>query len=60
VVARRVGAMLQQTAGEGHVVNLGHGVLPAARLECVEAFFEAARQPIAQAVSTLSGERESA
>jgi uroporphyrinogen-III decarboxylase len=25
------------------VVNLGHGVLPGARLECVEAFFDAAR-----------------
>jgi uroporphyrinogen decarboxylase len=45
-VSRRVAAMLQATGGEGHVVNLGHGVLPGARLECVEAFFDAARQPV--------------
>ena len=27
-VARRTGAMLEETGGQGHVVNLGHGVLP--------------------------------
>jgi uroporphyrinogen decarboxylase len=46
-VARRTRAMLEETGGEGHVVNLGHGVLPGSRLECVEAFFDAARQPVA-------------
>jgi uroporphyrinogen decarboxylase len=51
VVGRRVRAMLRETGGEGHVVNLGHGVLPGARLECVEAFFEAARQPVASAAA---------
>ena len=46
VVGLRVREMLRATGGEGHVVNLGHGVLPGARLECVEAFFDAARQPV--------------
>jgi hypothetical protein len=31
-------------------VNLGHGVLPGARLDCVDAFFDAARQPVEAAV----------
>ncbi len=43
-VARRTRAMLEETRGEAHIVNLGHGILPGARLECVEAFFEAARR----------------
>lgn len=43
-VARRTRAMLEETGGQAHVVNLGHGILPGARLECVEAFFEAARR----------------
>ena len=50
-VARRTRAMLEETGGEGHVVNLGHGVLPGSRLECVEAFFDAARRPVAAAAS---------
>jgi len=43
-VARRTRAMIEETRGEAHIVNLGHGVLPGARLECVEAFFETARR----------------
>ena len=50
VVSLRVREMLRATGGEGHVVNLGHGVLPGSRLECVDAFFDAARQPIEVAV----------
>ena len=50
-VAARVRAMVQATGGEGHVVNLGHGVLPGSRLECVDAFFDAARQPLPATVS---------
>ena len=50
-VATRVRAMMQATGGEGHIVNLGHGVLPGSRLECVDAFFDAARQPLPAAVS---------
>jgi uroporphyrinogen-III decarboxylase len=42
--------MLAQTGGDRHVVNLGHGILPASRIECVEAFFETAR-----AASTANG-----
>jgi uroporphyrinogen decarboxylase len=49
-VARRVRVMLQATGGEGHIVNLGHGVLPGSRLECVEAYFDAARRPVPAAV----------
>ena len=49
-VARRTRAMIEETGGQRHVVNLGHGVLPGARIECVEAFFAAARQ---KAVSSV-------
>ena len=45
-VARRTRALVAATGGRGHVVNLGHGILPGARLECVEAFFAAAREPV--------------
>ncbi len=40
----------RRRGGEAHVVNLGHGVLPGARLECVEAFFAEARRGAAVAV----------
>ena len=43
-VDRRTRAMIAETGGQGHVVNLGHGVLPGARLDCVDAFFAAARR----------------
>ncbi len=43
-VTRRTRAMIQATGGRGHIVNLGHGILPAARIDCVEAFFAAARE----------------
>jgi uroporphyrinogen decarboxylase len=45
-VRRRTRAMIAETGGQAHVANLGHGILPSARLECVEAFFEAARVPL--------------
>ncbi|HEY7369700.1 MAG TPA: uroporphyrinogen decarboxylase [Thermoanaerobaculia bacterium] len=45
-VMRRTRRMIGETGGHAHIVNLGHGVLPGARLECVEAFFEAARRPL--------------
>ncbi len=45
-VSRRVRGLLAQTGGRGHVVNLGHGVLPSTRIECVEAFFAAAREGV--------------
>jgi len=43
-VGRRTRRMVAETEGRAHIVNLGHGVMPGARIECVEAFFEAARQ----------------
>jgi uroporphyrinogen decarboxylase len=45
-VGRRTRAMIAKTGGSAHVVNLGHGILPGARIECVEAFFTAARAPL--------------
>lgn len=48
-VARRTRAMLEETGGQRHVVNLGHGILPGARIDCVEAFFATARQEAASA-----------
>ncbi len=54
--ARRTRAMVEQTGGRAHIVNLGHGVLPGARIECVEAFFAAARQSVlAPAATTAAG-----
>jgi uroporphyrinogen decarboxylase len=44
-VSRRTRAAIDETRASAHVVNLGHGVLPGSRLDCVEAFFDAARQP---------------
>jgi uroporphyrinogen decarboxylase len=52
--SRRTRSLLAETGGRRHVVNLGHGILPSARLECVEAFFEAARTPVAAAAEALS------
>ena len=49
-VARRTRSLLETSGGQHHVVNLGHGVLPGSRLDCVEAFFAAARLPLAAAV----------
>ncbi len=45
--ARRTRALVAETGGRAHVLNLGHGILPSARIECVEAFFAAAREPVA-------------
>jgi uroporphyrinogen decarboxylase len=44
-VSRRTRAAIDETQAFAHVVNLGHGVLPGSRLDCVEAFFDAARRP---------------
>jgi uroporphyrinogen decarboxylase len=43
-IRRRVLAMLAETGGIAHVVNLGHGVLPQTSIESAEAFFDAVRQ----------------
>jgi uroporphyrinogen decarboxylase len=43
-VRRRVRAMLAETGGLAHVVNLGHGVLPQTSVESASAFFEAVRR----------------
>jgi uroporphyrinogen decarboxylase len=42
-VDRRTRAMIARTGATAHIANLGHGILPGARIECVEAFFAAAR-----------------
>jgi uroporphyrinogen decarboxylase len=42
-VRRRVRALLEETGGRAHILNLGHGVLPQTPIECVEAFFDASR-----------------
>ncbi len=56
-VRRRTLAMLAQTGGAGHIANLGHGILPTARIECVEAFIETVRMAgsRARAVEQVAG-----
>ncbi|MDQ6891810.1 MAG: uroporphyrinogen decarboxylase [Acidobacteriota bacterium] len=49
-VSRRTRAIVAATKGKAHIVNLGHGILPSARIECVEAFFAAAREPVGGSV----------
>ena len=46
-VTRRTRALVAATEGKAHIVNLGHGILPSSRIDCVEAFFAAAREPLA-------------
>ncbi|MEP6767494.1 MAG: uroporphyrinogen decarboxylase [Acidobacteriota bacterium] len=45
-VDRRTREIVRVTGGRGHIVNLGHGVLPSSRIECVEAFFSAVQEPM--------------
>jgi uroporphyrinogen decarboxylase len=42
-VSKRMTEILEETAGQGHIANLGHGILPETPVECVEAFYEAVR-----------------
>ena len=51
-VDRRTRAMIARTGGAAHIANLGHGILPGARLDCVEAFFAAARASLVPAAET--------
>src|SRR5712692_2486705 len=54
-VRRRVRALLAETGGQAHVLNLGHGVLPQTPIESVEAFFDAARdEPVSRRLSAVS------
>jgi uroporphyrinogen decarboxylase len=54
-VTRRTRAMIAETGGVSHVVNLGHGVLPSTPIECVQAFFDAAREPVGAARAAEAG-----
>jgi uroporphyrinogen decarboxylase len=44
VIKRAVFEMLDQTSGRGHIVNLGHGLLPQTPLRGIQAFVDAARK----------------
>jgi uroporphyrinogen decarboxylase len=46
-VARQTRGLVEETGGRAHVVNLGHGVLPATPIESVEAFFDSVRSETA-------------
>lgn len=43
-IRERVFAILDQTGGRGHVVNLGHGVIPGTPLTGIQAFVDAVRR----------------
>jgi uroporphyrinogen decarboxylase len=43
-VARRVTGIIAKTGGSGHIVNLGHGILPSTPIESVEAYYEAVKE----------------
>ncbi len=42
-VASRVTRIMAETGGLGHIVNLGHGILPQTPIESVAAYYEAVR-----------------
>jgi uroporphyrinogen decarboxylase len=44
VVRRATAALLAEVPAQGHVVNLGHGILPNARIESVQALIETVHQ----------------
>jgi uroporphyrinogen decarboxylase len=44
VVREKVESMIAATGGLGHIVNLGHGILPETPVESVLAFYEAVRR----------------
>jgi len=46
VIEREAERLLQQGAGGGHIVNLGHGILPMTPVENATAFVRAAQRPI--------------
>ncbi len=50
-VRRRTRTMIDATGGKAHIANLGHGILPSARIDCVEAFFDEARRPLSAEAS---------
>ena len=46
IVTRETARILRDMAGRtGHVFNLGHGVTPAAKLECIQALVDTVRNP---------------
>ncbi len=54
-VAEKTRRLVGELDGRAHVVNLGHGVLPQTPVECVEAFFGAARQGAAEPAPAAAG-----
>jgi uroporphyrinogen decarboxylase len=60
-IERRVAALLAEGRGGGHIVNLGHGILPMTPVENARAFVESAQRLSAQVAlpvpAAASGER---
>jgi uroporphyrinogen decarboxylase len=56
-VARRTRSLVGETAGRAHIVNLGHGVLPQTPIECAQAFFDAAREPVSASLAPVAEAR---
>ncbi len=52
-IERGVAALLHEGRGGGHIVNLGHGILPLTPVEHARAFVEATRR-----LSALPAERQ--
>jgi uroporphyrinogen decarboxylase len=54
-IERRVATLLAEGRGGGHVVNLGHGILPATPVDHARAFVEAVHRLSAPAAARSSG-----
>jgi uroporphyrinogen decarboxylase len=54
-IERRTAELIRQGGGRGHIVNLGHGILPMTPVDHARAFVEAAKRLSAEALANAGG-----